>query len=178
MRREPWGGLYEACVSGTDGAGNIGDFVCTFLTIFDPAGGFEIGGLQDIIDADPDSDLASKAEDATSKMETAVEELTKSPPDNQAALGNIEGAVGELEVALELNPGNLTLVAAMDALVGIARQVAASAVDEAVAQMIDADVLSDAQDALAEGDDLRDDGAFKDAVNKYKDALSKAESEL
>ena len=30
--------------------------------------------------------------------------------------------------------------------------------------------------ALAEGDDLRDAGQFKEAFNKYKDALAKAQS--
>jgi len=36
--------------------------------------------------------------------------------------------------------------------------------------------ISEAQQALAEGDALRSSGAFKDVINKYKDALIKAES--
>ena len=150
----------------------------------------QIDALQDIID-EADPALASTAADATSKVETAVEELTKTPPDNQGGIGNIEGAVGELEVALELldpveDPDEVAaLTAAIDALVGAARQLAVDAIAEADAQMIDANVLMDAELALAEGDALRAGDpamgippAFKDAVNKYKDALSKAESEL
>ena len=59
---------------------------------------------------------------------------------------------------------------------GIARQMAADALDEAVAQGVDPGEINDAQQALDEGDGLRTSEAFKDAVNKYKDALSKAES--
>ena len=38
--------------------------------------------------------------------------------------------------------------------------------------------ISDAQQSLADGDALRGSGDFKDAANKYKDALAKAESAL
>ena len=64
----------------------------------------------------------------------------------------------------------------MDQLAGIARQVATDALDEAIAQSGDPGEINDAQQALNEGDGLRTSEAFKDAVNKYKDALSKAES--
>ena len=61
---------------------------------------------------------------------------------------------------------------------GIARLLAASTLQEATAQGGDPAVLNDAQQALDEGDALRVSEAFRDAVNKYKDALSKAESVL
>ena len=53
--------------------------------------------LREIID-DPLSapELAERLEDANIKLETAFDELAKDPPDNQAAVGNIQGAVGNL----------------------------------------------------------------------------------
>ena len=124
----------------------------------------QIDVLQALIDADPGSLLATKAEDAASKAATSLTELAKIPPDNQAALGNIEGAVGDLQAAVGLAPAqDSVLVDVMDALVGAARRLAAEAVGQAVAQGADADVLSDAQQALAEGDSLRDMEAFKPA---------------
>ncbi len=50
--------------------------------------------------------------------------------------------------------------------------------DEALVQDGDPIIIDDAEQALADGDALRDLGAFKDAVNKYKDALAKAESAI
>ena len=64
----------------------------------------------------------------------------------------------------------------MDQLAGIARALAVLAIEEAIAAGGDPGEISDAQDALAEGDTLRDAGQFKDAVKKYKDAFAKAES--
>ena len=135
--------------------------------------------IEAIIDANPAGALADKAEDVLSKMLTALGELAKTPPDNQAALGNIEAAVGDLEAAIGLDPAqDEVLTDAMDALAGVARQLAAGALDAAIAQGADPGVISDAQQALADGDALRALGAFKDAVNKFKDALAKAESVL
>ena len=37
-------GIYDLCVRGTDGAGNIGAEDCTMLVVYDPAGGFVTGG--------------------------------------------------------------------------------------------------------------------------------------
>ena len=61
----------------------------------------------------------------------------------------------------------------MDPFVAIARQLAVDAISEAIAQGGDP---TDAQQLLNEGDALRVENAFKDAVAKYKDALAKAES--
>ena len=110
-------------------------------------------------------------------MQTGLVELAKTPPDSQAAVGNIEGAVGELEVAVNLGlPGFPEGTAIMNHLAGVARQLAAQASADAVAQGGDPGVINDAQQSLAAGDGLRSSGLFKDAVNKYKDALAKAES--
>ena len=55
-------------------------------------------------------------------MRDSISELTKTPPNNQAALGNIEGAVGDLEAAIGLDSAqDEVLTDAMDALAGVAR---------------------------------------------------------
>ncbi len=105
------------------------------------------------------------------------EELNKIPPDNQAAVGNIEGAVGDLEAAvkddiLTKSEGKKL----MDKLACIAKQLAEDAIDQAVANSGDPDKISEAETSRDDGDEFRASGDFKDAVNKYKDALAKAES--
>ena len=136
-----------------------------------------IDALQDIIDGNPGTPLADKLEDALDKLQTALDEFDKDPPDNQAAIGNIEGAVGDIEAAvndglMELGQGTELL----DQLAMIARQIAVDALEAALAEGGEADEIADAQEALAEGGALKSLGAFKGAVNKYKDALAKAES--
>lgn len=138
-----------------------------------------ITDLEDIVLNNPDTPLADKVEDALAKAETALDELTKTPPDNQAAVGNIEGAVGDLEAAVSdglLDPVQGTQL--MDEFAAIARQLAVDALDQAIASGGDPGPINEAQQALAEGDVLRSLGAFKNAVNKYKDALAKAESAI
>ena len=49
------------------------------------------------------------------------------------------------------------------------------AIKEATTRGGNAGKIAEANAALAQGDAHRDAGNFKDAVNKYKDALSKAE---
>jgi len=123
-----------------------------------------------------------KADDAIAKLDTAKDELAKDPPDHQAAAGNIEGAIGEIEAAIELVPvgEQPALIALMDDLAGIARQLATDAIELAEENSDhDADKIITANAKLAEGDVLRDpDMKFKDAASKYKDALSEAQSAL
>ena len=141
--------------------------------------------IADIIENNPETELADKIEDALYKTQTALEELTKSTPDRQAAVGNIEGAVGDLEATvkddlLNINEG----IQLMDKLTSIARELAIDAINEAIAQGGDSDKIEEAQEYLVDGDTLRANGLsgeyedFKKAVNKYKDALSKAESAI
>ncbi len=137
----------------------------------------KIAELQEIVDNNLGTPLADKLEDAIASLTTASEELDKTPPDDQAAVGNIEGAVGDVEAAL--NDGLYSaevLNQCMDRLAGIARQLAVSAVDEAIVRGGDPGSIADAQESLADGDAHRASGEFKDAIGKYKDALAKAES--
>lgn len=135
--------------------------------------------LQQIVDDNPDTSLADKAEDVLSKALTAHYELTKIPPDYQAAVGNMEGAVGDLEAAvndelLDADQG----VEQMNLLTCAAWQLGAGAIFQAIDCEADADKIADAEQALYEGDQLWLDGAYKDAMNKYKDALAKAEGAI
>ncbi len=123
------------------------------------------------IDANPNDPDVDKLEDVRDKLFVVLEEMEKDPPDNQAAVGNIEGAVGDLETLDGFEVYK-------DHLAGVARELAVDAVEQAIAVGGDLGVIAEAQQYLSEGDALRVSGSFKDAINKYKDALAKAESVL
>ena len=131
----------------------------------------EVLDVVDPLAESSDSEVADKAEDARDKLELALNELGKTPPDGTAALGALEGAAGDLEAMV--NDGLLAGDGLLDDLAEAARLLASNAIDAAT----DSD-LTDANQALADGDTLRDDGRYKDAIAKYKDAFSKAESAL
>ncbi len=138
-----------------------------------------INELGNLVEPDAGSPLAEKLNDAIDKLQTALDELNKIPPDNQAAVGTLEGAVGDVEAAvkdglLDAAQGE-EIEEIMDELAGAARQLAESEIEDATARGGDLDKIVEAGGALAAGDALRGEGAFKDAVNKYKDALAKAE---
>ncbi len=127
-----------------------------------------------MIQADPSK--ADKLEDIRAKLETAVAELRKTPPNRVGALGAIEGAVGEIESATASHELTASQGASLlDRVSGAARQIAVEAIDEAVERGGSASKIADARSHLAQGDSLRTKGAFKPAVNKYKDAAGKAE---
>ena len=134
--------------------------------------------LQEITDDNPGTPLADKIEDALAKAKTACDELNKTPPDNPAAVGNIEGAVGDLEQAVLAGLLDPTLgTQLMDEFAEVAQQLALTAIDEAIARGGNTTIIAEAEQALGEGDVLRGgSGVFKGAVNKYHDALAKAES--
>ena len=138
-----------------------------------------INQLGVVVAANVGTPVADKVADAAAKAQTALMELDKTPPDNQAALGNIEGAVGELEAAINEGLDAAQANALMDQLAAIARQIVRTALDQAIAlPSPDSSVIAEAEMFLVDGDALRDVDAFKDAINKYKDALSKAQSLL
>ena len=179
------GGAYFIQVGGFAGSQGTGNLVitedCTPVVQIERAR----DDCQAVVEADPGSDAADKLEDVVGKLDDVLKELDKDPPDQQAAVGNLEGAVGDLEAAVK--DGYLDLatgIAKKDQLAGAAREMAADAIAEAFAQGGDPDVIEEAEDYLAEGDELRASGNggkcedFKPAVAKYKDALSKAEGEI
>ena len=136
-----------------------------------------------IVADNPGTQLADKLEDAIAKLETAFADFFRTPPDNQAALGIIEGAVGDLVAAANDDPDQAAqLIDLMNELAGIAREIAVNAVNEAILRAGDPSAIADAQHYLADGDALRASAAkdavykYKDALSRYKDALAKAES--
>jgi serine protease AprX len=134
-----------------------------------------IAELDAIIAANPGA-RSDKLEDARDKLRKALGELEKTPPARQAAMGAIEGALGDLQAARaegHLDAAQSTRL--LDRVTGAARQLAVDAIKEATARGGDAAKIAEANRSLTEGDALRDAGDFKAAVNKYKDALAKAE---
>lgn len=134
--------------------------------------------LYRIIEDNPDRPLADKIEDALAKVQAALDELTKNPPDNQAAVGNIEGAVGDLEAAVK--DGLLDPVQGEQLMDQLARITRALATCVLLCEAVDCNEpeIDEAWQYLTKGDSLRDSGMLKDSINKYKDSLSKAESAL
>ncbi len=129
--------------------------------------------LETLINDNPDTPIADNLEDANAKVETALVELGKTPPDNQAAVGNIEGAIGDLQASVDA--GNLdaaTGAQLMDDLVVIARELADDAINDAISRGADVTV---ANGKYSEGETARAAGEFKTAAAKYKDALTAAE---
>jgi len=129
--------------------------------------------LQAVIASTPGSPLADKLEDANAKVDTALVELAKSPPDEIAALGEIEGAIGDIQAAvasgvLDPSTGNDLL----DNLEGIAKQFADDAIEDAIARGAD---VTTATQKLSEGVTARAAGDFKTAVAKYKDTITAAQ---
>ncbi len=132
-----------------------------------------IADVQDLVDSGvPDQ---GKGADVIAKALVAVAELEKTPSDNQAAVGNIEGAVGELEAAVQEGLDPAQGAELMDGFAAVARQLAIAAIDDAIDRGGDYGKIAVAQMARAQGDKLRAPGTFKDAVNEYKDAVANAE---
>lgn len=133
--------------------------------------------LDALLGANPTPQLADKLEDVAAKVKTADGELGKTPPDNQAALGAVEGAVGDLEAAVKDGVlDSATGTSLMGDLTAAARQLASRAIEQAGARNGKASVIAEANTALNEADGLRTSAKFKDAVAKYRSALAKAES--
>jgi hypothetical protein len=133
------------------------------------------GDLEATAAANPGTPLSDKAEDALNKVEAARQKLQQTPPDRQGALGELEGAVGDLEAAVKDGLLAADGTALMNQIAGAARLLAEQAIEEARAGGGDAGKITEAEQALAEGDAQRAAGHFKDAVAKYKDAVAKAE---
>jgi len=115
---------------------------------------------------------ADMADDAIAKLETAKDELNKDTPDSQAAAGNIEGAIGDIEAAI--NEGLDPIVGAelMGALVDVVKQMADDAIDDAIARGAD---VATANNKFSEGVTAEGVEDFKTAASKYKDTLAAAE---
>ena len=133
-----------------------------------------VSELQQVVDDNPGTPLADKAQDALAASKTALDEFSNPPYDYLAVMNNIEGAVGDLEsaIAASLFDPEQQAIDLMVELTGVARAIAQTTLDLTIADGGDPGDISTAQQALADGDVLRAAGAYKNAVNKYKNALS------
>jgi len=143
-----------------------------------------IDELNSIVSGNPGTPLAAKIQAASASVQTALSELNKTPPDNQAAAGNIEGAVGSLEDAIkDTGLKKLQGQRLIDQLLTISRELATNAIS--IAKIVpgsDAGKIISAKIALANGDFLREPpklfGQFKSAAAMYKIAIAEAEGAI
>jgi len=91
---------------------------------------YVIDQLTSLINTNKGTPLADKVDDARVSTQTALEEIKKSPPDNQAAAGNIEGAIGSLEDAIKDNGLDPTQGKQLiNQLLEVSRQIAVNAIE-------------------------------------------------
>jgi hypothetical protein len=132
--------------------------------------------LDAIVRANRGTPLADKVEDSAAKVRSAISKLRQTPPDRQGGLGDLEGAVGDLEAAvkdklLRASAGNSLL----NRMAGAARQLAVQAIAQVDRNARRSPRIAEAEQGVAAGDRERNALRYKDAVARYKDALSKAE---
>ncbi len=119
-------------------------------------------------------DVVDKVEDVLAKAQSGFDKLDSG--DNLGALGELEGAAGDLEAALGIDPAlDPVLIDLMDRIAAVARLLANVVLNQAIGCDPGNSDVSDAQQALDDGDVLRSAQAFKDAISQYKDAKAKAE---
>jgi hypothetical protein len=130
--------------------------------------------VEALIDDDSRSDLEDKLEDLADKLKTACEELEKNPADVEAAAGVLEGAVGDLEAAIDddLFDARQDGLDIAESILAVARHLAVDAIT--ANQAGDSDKIAEAEDYVAEGDKLSQDGKYKDAAASYKSAVAVA----
>ena len=130
-----------------------------------------IDELQAVVDADPGSPLADKAEDALQKLENGLNEYDS--PDYVAAMGSFEGAAGDLQDAVDagLFDPVQQAIDLMEYITGISRQIAEGTLAQTIADGGDPTDIANAQQALDDGDALRAAGSYKDAIATYKIGL-------
>ena len=105
---------------------------------------------------------------------TALEKSQRTPPNNVAALWRIRGAMTRLYRAVDAGVPIADVQPILESLVNISRQTAADAIAEAQAQGGKANLIAQAQAALAAGDAIPGPDDLDDAVREYKVALRKA----
>ncbi len=153
------------------------DFVYADL-LLTPAATIEdvIDQISEVLGDEPSHPATDDLGDAASKLQRALDALGETPPDRLGALRWIERGIGDVQEAVSRGLLDEALgTEVMVRLAEVARGIAVAVIDEAIARAGHAEKISEAQTELAEGDALRDLGDFRDAVDKYKDALKVAE---
>jgi hypothetical protein len=122
--------------------------------------------------------VSAKLNDAEADAQSAANALSTAPPNEAAAAGYLEWAVNDIQNAVDMSPGldpaqGWTL---MDEAASIARQLATEAIDAAIARGGNPTAIADAEARRSEGDTERAANNFQAATNKYKNALTTAQS--
>jgi hypothetical protein len=121
--------------------------------------------------------LGDKAEDALAKVQAAIAKLNRSRPERVGALGELEGAAGDIQAAV--NSRLLTAAQArpvLDLITGAAWLVALDARDRAIARGGRPSKIAEANTSITQGNQRWAARRHKDAIARYKDAVAKAES--
>jgi hypothetical protein len=130
-----------------------------------------------IEEAQPDSELADKIEDVREETESAwFERCAKDPPDRKSSAGDIAGAIGDLEDALDdgllgTDEGH----AFAHRLLDVSRTMAQEAIAAAEDRGGRSKRIRQARERRDEADALREAGRFKRAADRYESAISRAE---
>jgi hypothetical protein len=128
--------------------------------------------LDGLVRSNAGTPLAGKVEDSAAKVRSAVTKLRQTPPDRHAGLGDLEGAAGDLEAAVKEKllraPGDRLLNRITDA----ARQLALDAIAQAGRNRPNSARAAEA--TVSSGDRERNASRYKDAIARYRDALSRA----
>jgi len=151
-------------VSGDEGyvvANPVAATICSIKGVIDQ--------LQNIIDSNPYTDVADMLEDTPEDLENALEELDK--PDNQAAVGIIEGVVGKIDDAVDKGLEVDEAMQLVDCLASVARSLAVDAIYFAVSLGGDRKEIREARKYLRIGDRKFAKNKYKKAVSYFKDAL-------
>jgi tetratricopeptide (TPR) repeat protein len=143
----------------------------------------QIAAVQDSLDAiindsNLNPKLAEELVGANGTLQDAITELGSG--NTQAGLQRLEQAMSDIEPALEAAVADGSLDASqanqiMNDLALVAQRIAVQAIEDAQERGGDPTQIEEAQLDLDDGDALRESGAYMEAVDKYKDALAKAE---
>ena len=132
--------------------------------------------LAALVNANPGTPLAKKAEAARASVEAARQQLAQTPGYRTGPLDRLRRAVGTVGGAVEgglldAAQGN----ALMDRISNAARLLAEAAIEAAGDRGGDQQDIAQAERAVVEGDDLRAAGHYQGAVAQYENAGKHAE---
>lgn len=157
----------------TDNAGNTsnGAFRLTIRGPYEELG-LITATVRELISSNGGRNLpTARLEDGLAKLEVAREHLAQTPPDRPEALGELHGAAGDFEAAV--NEGELSAFGfsqLMSRSMRVPSIAAQQAIDDAVARGESEVAIAEARQWLAEGNAHLNVSQFKDAIAAYKKA--------
>lgn len=182
-------GSHVLRATATDVATNVGEGSTTFTVVASPIGLFRLsrrqtGDLREAAARKDDGKRLAKALEALDDalMPSAWTNADHLPAkDGKDVFKGAKSAIDELDHVLGDKARQVPaapLRAIIDQLTEACRLIASTAIGDAVAADGSVKKLDDAREALAKGDDKRDAGKSKEAVDRYRDAWQKASDAL